>query len=92
MLKDNLQQVEENIAHACKNAGRDRKEVTLIAVSKTKPIEMLQEIYDEGIRVFGENKVQELTDKEEILPKDIQWHMTGVHFEEYINYSKENKE
>ena len=77
MLKDNLQQVEENIAHACKNAGRDRKEVTLIAVSKTKPIEMLQEIYDEGIRVFGENKVQELTDKEEILPKDIQWHMIG---------------
>lgn len=77
MLKENLQQVEENIARACKNAGRDRKEVTLIAVSKTKPIEMLQEIYDEGIRVFGENKVQELTDKEEILPKDIQWHMIG---------------
>ena len=63
MLKDNLQQVEENIAQACKNAGRDRKEVTLIAVSKTKPIEMLQEIYDEGIRVFGENKVQELLSK-----------------------------
>ena len=60
MLKENLANVEENIQKACDKAGRDRSEVTLIAVSKTKPVEMLQEIYDEGIRVFGENKVQEL--------------------------------
>ena len=62
MLKENLEEVEEKIAKACEHAGRAREEVTLIAVSKTKPIEMLQEIYDEGIRDFGENKVQELTE------------------------------
>lgn len=77
MLKENLAQVEENIKKACEKAGRDRKDVTLIAVSKTKPVEMLQEIYDEGIRVFGENKVQELVDKYEVLPTDIKWQMIG---------------
>src|SRR6185436_9522405 len=51
--------------------------VTLIAVSKTKPVEVLQEAYDGGQRVFGENKVQELVDKYEVLPKDIQWHLIG---------------
>ena len=63
MLKDNLKNVEERVQEACDRAGRKREEVTLIAVSKTKPIEMLQEIYDENIRDFGENKVQELCDK-----------------------------
>ena len=77
MLKENLTQVEENICNACEKACRDRKEVTLIAVSKTKPVEMLQEIYDLGIRDFGENKVQELTDKCEEMPADIKWHMIG---------------
>lgn len=77
MLKENLAQVEENIQRACDRAGRDRQEVTLVAVSKTKPVEMLQEIYDEGIRVFGENKVQELLDKYEVLPEDIRWQMIG---------------
>ncbi|MGL5684143.1 MAG: YggS family pyridoxal phosphate-dependent enzyme [Marinifilaceae bacterium] len=51
--------------------------VTLVAVSKTKPIEMLQAAYDAGIRIFGENKVQELVEKHEALPKDIEWHMIG---------------
>lgn len=77
MLKDNLAHVEENIKKACEKAGRDRSEVTLIAVSKTKPISMLQEIYDENIRHFGENKVQELCNKIEQMPKDIHWHMIG---------------
>ena len=77
MLKDNLKQVEDNIAKACARAGRDRSEVTLIAVSKTKPVEMLQEIYDEGVRTFGENKVQEICEKYEQLPSDIKWHMIG---------------
>ncbi len=77
MLKENLAQVEENIKKACEKTGRDRNDVTLIAVSKTKPVEMLQEIYDEGIRVFGENKVQELVDKYEVLPTDIKWQMIG---------------
>ena len=53
------------------------KEVTLVAVSKTKPNEDLQEAYDAGQRIFGENKIQEMTDKCEALPKDIQWHMIG---------------
>lgn len=77
MLKENLAQVEERIQAACNRAGRDRNEVTLIAVSKTKPVEMLQEIYDAGVRHFGENKVQELCDKIENMPEDIKWHMIG---------------
>ena len=77
MLKENLANVEKNIEQACKNAGRSRDEVTLIAVSKTKPVEMLQEIYDENIRDFGENKVQELCSKMEQLPSDIRWNMIG---------------
>jgi hypothetical protein len=77
MLKDRLEEVEERIQEACRRAGRDRSEVTLIAVSKTKPAEVLKEAYDLGIRVFGENKVQELTEKYEVLPKDIRWHMIG---------------
>ncbi len=77
MLKDNLQIVEENIKKACDKAGRDRSEVTLIAVSKTKPVSDLEEVYDCGIRVFGENKVQEMTSKQEVMPKDINWHMIG---------------
>ncbi len=77
MLKENLKHVEEEIVKACQKVGRDRKEVTLIAVSKTKPVEMLREIYDEGIRTFGGNKVQEMMDKQEKMPPDIQWHMIG---------------
>ena len=77
MLKDQLQEVEKRIQAACDRAGRKREEVTLIAVSKTKPGETLQEAYDLGVRIFGENKVQELTAKYEALPKDIHWHMIG---------------
>lgn len=77
MLKENLNNVEANIKKACDNAKRDRSEVTLIAVSKTKPVEMLKEIYDAGARDFGENKVQEMCDKTEALPSDIRWHMIG---------------
>ena len=77
MLKENLAQVEENIKKACEKAGRNRSEVTLIAVSKTKPVEMLQEIYDLDVRDFGENKVQEMCGKMEVLPQDIRWHMIG---------------
>ena len=76
-LQENLQQVEANICKACENAGRKRSDVTLIAVSKTKPIEMLQTVYDVGPRDFGENKVQEMCGKMEVLPKDIRWHMIG---------------
>ena len=77
MVKEQLAQVEENIVKACEKAGRSRSEVTLIAVSKTKPVEMLLEAYEAGARDFGENKVQELVDKIPRLPKDIRWHMIG---------------
>lgn len=77
MLKDNLVSVEKKIQEACLRAGRRREDVTLIAVSKTKPLEELEEAYQLGVRVFGENKVQELVDKYDSLPKDIEWHMIG---------------
>ena len=77
MLARNLQQVNTNIERACAAAGRTPDEVTLVAVSKTKPVSMLQEAYDAGARVFGENKVQEIMDKYDQLPSDIQWHMIG---------------
>ena len=77
MLLDNFKEVEENIREACERVGRDPAEVTLIAVSKTKPVEILQEAYDFGTRIFGENKVQEIVEKYEALPKDIHWHMIG---------------
>lgn len=77
MLAENLKEVEENIQKACDKAGRKREEVTLIAVSKTKPVSMLSEIYDCNVRDFGENKVQEICEKREQLPSDIRWHMIG---------------
>ena len=76
-IKQNLAEVEEKICAACKRAGRDRNEVTLIAVSKTKPVEMLEVCIESEITVFGENKVQELCEKYEVLPKDLHWHMIG---------------
>nr|WP_294529958.1 YggS family pyridoxal phosphate-dependent enzyme [uncultured Blautia sp.] len=77
MLADNYGQVLKNIQDACQAVGRDPKEVTLVAVSKTKPVEMLQQVYDAGARVFGENKVQEIMDKYDQLPGDIRWQMIG---------------
>ena len=77
MLAENLQQVNANIKKACAAVGRAPSEITLVAVSKNKPVSMLQEAYDAGARVFGENKVQEIMDKYDQLPSDIQWHMIG---------------
>ena len=77
MVKENLQEVIHNMEIACKNSGRDMKDVTLIAVSKTKPNDLIMEAYESGIRDFGENKVQDLVKKSEELPKDIRWHMIG---------------
>lgn len=73
----NYENVLEKVKNACKRVNRSTDEVTLIAVSKTKPVEMLQEVYDAGCRDFGENKVQEIMDKYEKLPTDIRWHMIG---------------
>ena len=77
MLQNQYEEVQQRIEAACRRCGRDRSEVTLVAVSKTKPVEMLEEVYGLGERNFGENKVQELTGKYEAMPKDIHWHMIG---------------
>lgn len=77
MLRKNFEEVEERIREACRRSGRKREDVTLIAVSKTKPVEILQEAYNIGSRIFGENKVQEIVDKYAALPDDISWHMIG---------------
>lgn len=77
MLKENLTNVEKAVREACEKSARKRSEVTLIAVSKTKPTTLIQEIYDAGVRDFGENKVQELCEKYDRLPSDIRWHMIG---------------
>lgn len=77
MIKENLAHVCENVSNSISKAKRKPEEVTLIAVSKTKPIEDLWEAYNDGVRDFGENKVQELVDKYEIMPKDVRFHMIG---------------
>ncbi len=81
MMKDNIEQIEQRIQAACDRSGRNRSEVTLIAVSKTKPNEMLREAYHLGMRHFGENKVQELMQKQEDLnsefPEGVYWHLIG---------------
>lgn len=66
-IKENLEKIRATLP----------KGITLVAVSKTKPIETIREAYDAGQRVFGENKIQEMTQKWEVLPKDIKWHMIG---------------
>lgn len=66
-LKDNLNKLQESL----------RENVQLVAVSKTKPVEDIQILYNAGHRDFGENRVQELVEKEEVLPKDIHWHLIG---------------
>jgi hypothetical protein len=76
-IAENLKEVQRDINEVCKKCGRDPSEVTLIAVSKTKPLEDLKEAYDAGARDFGENKVQELIAKMPNLPSDIRWHMIG---------------
>lgn len=77
IIKENLKEVEARINAACTRAGRKREEVTLIAVSKTKPVSDIEIAMEENILVFGENKVQELTEKYEQLPKNIRWHLIG---------------
>lgn len=76
MISNNIENVLSNISAAAKRSTY-KPETVLIAVSKTKPIEAIEEAYACGIRDFGENKVQELVEKYEHLPKDIRWHMIG---------------
>ena len=77
MIKDNVAEVEANIQKACERAGRSRDEVTLIAVSKTKPVSDIYEVMETGIKDYGENKVHELCDKIEAISEPLNWHMIG---------------
>lgn len=77
MSVENYRNVLKHVEEACRRSGRDPKEVTLIAVSKTKPVSMIEELLPEGVLDFGENRPQELKEKYEILPKDLRWHMIG---------------
>ncbi len=77
MVARQYDEIKKRVEAACQRAGRNPEEVTLIAVSKTKPVEMLREAYEAGARDFGENKVQEILAKEPKLPEDIRWHMIG---------------
>ena len=77
MVAEQLQNVRAEIRKACEKSGRNPEEVTLIAVSKTKPISMIREAMDAGQTIFGENKVQELCTKYEELPKNLEWHLIG---------------
>ena len=77
MISENINDIKNKIEKICIKANRSPDEVTLIAVSKTKPIEMLEAAYQSGIRDFGENKVQELQEKIPQMPKDVKWHMIG---------------
>lgn len=76
-LKNNLEEVNNIIKEHAVKVSRNPEDITLVAVSKTKPVEMLKEVYDLGVRDFGENYVQELVDKINQLPSDIRWHMIG---------------
>lgn len=77
MIQENLHQVENKILTACERSGRKPEDVTLIAVSKTKPMEMIKELYAAGKKEFGENKAQEMKEKCDCLSKDIKWHFIG---------------
>ncbi|MEE8885606.1 MAG: YggS family pyridoxal phosphate-dependent enzyme [Eubacteriales bacterium] len=92
MITEKYDAVKERIAKACARAGRNPADVTLVAVSKTKPEEDIQALYDYGVRDFGENYIQELRQKHDDLPKDIRWHMIGhlqrnkvKYIAEYVN-------
>ena len=77
MIAENLFSVTESVKKACQKSNRLVDDVTLIAVSKTKPVPLLIEAYECGCRHFGENKVQELVEKYEVMPRDVKWHMIG---------------
>ncbi|KNA06538.1 hypothetical protein SOVF_180130 [Spinacia oleracea] len=72
-----LRSVMGRVRHAAERVGRDPGGVRVVAVSKTKPISLIRQLYDAGHRSFGENYVQEFLDKAPQLPEDIEWHFIG---------------
>ena len=77
MVVENYRDVEARVAAACERAGRPREDVTLIAVSKTKPVEMIQELLPIGVVDFGENHAQEVVAKTEVITQPLNWHFIG---------------
>ena len=77
MLKENYDAVAKKVKDACERAGRSADEVTIIAVSKTKPLSDIVELQQYGVMDFGENKVQELCAKYEEIEKPVRWHLIG---------------
>lgn len=86
MIKDNYIEIENNITTLCNKNNLSRENVTLIAVSKTKPVEDIEQVYEVGCRDFGENKAQELVAKYDVLPKDIRWHFIGTLQKNKVKY------
>ena len=77
MLYENYEKVVENVKNACARSGRNFDDVTIIAVSKTKPLSDVEELLAHGVTEFGENKVQEMVDKYEHISKPVHWHLIG---------------
>lgn len=86
MIQEAIAETQRKIQNACQKAGRDCSEVTLVAVSKTKPLDMIQIAYDAGLREFGENKPQELRDKAAAMSEPVHWHMIGFLQKNKIKY------
>lgn len=76
-IKENIREIEQRIEDACKRVNRNRKDVTLIAVSKTKPVEYIREVMECTMNDFGENKVQEMVQKQEVINEPLLWHFIG---------------
>ncbi len=85
-IKKNIEDIFGEIKVACDRVGRKPQEVKLVAVSKMFPVEVVQSAYETGLRVFGENKVQELTGKMPLLPQDIEWHLIGTLQKNKVKY------
>jgi len=77
MVAVRLAEIETRMQHAAARSGRNRADITLVAIGKAQPVAALQAAYDAGQRVFGENRAQELVGKVEQLPGDIEWHFVG---------------
>lgn len=86
MTGENYLKVKKNIENICEKNGIKDKDVTLIAVSKTKPVSDIENVYQKGCRDFGENKAQELVAKYDLLSKDIRWHFIGTLQKNKVKY------
>jgi pyridoxal phosphate enzyme (YggS family) len=77
-IKARLDEINDEIAEACRRSGRDLNEVKVIAVTKSHPIEVIRTALEQGLCIFGENRVQELIRKKIALPDEIEWHLIGT--------------